>query len=144
MSMSRRGAAAAVAVLAVGVAGCGSNKSYKNEPRPPAFITLTASISKDSVSVSPRHFGAGPVSLIITNQTDRAQQVTFASASGAGFSQATAKPINPSDTATLRADVPEGAAVVKVNAQGGADTIRPARLRVGPERPSAQNDLLLP
>jgi hypothetical protein len=122
------------------VAGCGSGDRYANEPRPPAPIVITASIGKDKVSVSPKRFGAGPVSLVITNQTSAAQKVTFESAGGqGGFTQATG-PINPSDTATLKADVPQGAAVVKV----GGPTIQPARINVGPERPSAQNELLQP
>ena len=49
-------------------------------------------------------------------------------------------PISPRDTATLKADVTPGRYTVHVG--GGA--IRAARLRVGPERASAQNDLLQP
>jgi hypothetical protein len=123
-------------VLALGVAGCGDNDRYANDPRPPAPIVITASISQDKVSVSPDRFGAGPISLVITNQTEAAQQVTFES--GGGRQQT--GPINPSDTATLKADVPQGDAVVKV---GGAG-ISPARIAVGPERKSAQNELLQP
>jgi len=69
-------------VFAVAVAGCGSNNDYKNQPRPPSPIVLTASISKDKVSVSPANFGAGPVSLIITNLTGAPQEVTFESDAG--------------------------------------------------------------
>ena len=138
----RTGIAALAAVVAVAFAGCGSDdEDYKNDPRPPAPIVLTASISKDKVSVSPKEFGAGPVSLIITNQTGAPQTVTFESAAGGkgAFSQQTS-PINPSDTATVKADVPEGAVVVKVG--GGA--IKAANLTVGPERASSQDQLLLP
>jgi hypothetical protein len=135
MRLPRTGVALA-GVLALGVAGCGDSNRYANDPRPPAPIVITASISKDKVSVSPDRFGAGPVSLVITNQTEAAQQVTFQSRGG---KQQTG-PINPSDTATLKADVPEGDAVVKV---GGAG-ISPARIAVGPQRKSAQNELLQP
>lgn len=133
--------AATAAAVAVGIAGCGSDDDYKNEPRPPAPIVLTASVSKDRVSVSPASFGAGPVSLIITNQTGAPVEVTFESRGTAkgGFSQKTG-PINPADTATVKADVPEGGAVVKV----ASGTVEPATLRVGPERESSQNQLLLP
>jgi hypothetical protein len=121
-------------------AGCGSSGDYKNEPRPPAPILVTAYIDDNGVSVSPSTFGAGPVSLVITNQSAAAQQVTFESAgSTAGFTQQTG-PINPRDTATLKANIPEGDAVVKVD--GG--TIKPAKITVGATRPSAQNDLLQP
>jgi len=142
MRLPRRGfpSATLAAAVALAIAGCGNNDHYANNPRPPAPIVVTAAISKDKVSVSPRRFGAGPVNLVITNQTEAAQQVTFQSAAGqGGFTQQTG-PINPSDTATLKADVPEGDAVVRV---GGAG-ISPARIAVGPERKSAQNELLQP
>jgi hypothetical protein len=137
----KTGVMALAAAAAVAFAGCGSDDDYENKPRPPAPIVLTASISKDKVSVSPARFGAGPVSLIITNQTGRPQEVTFASdEGGAGaFSQKTG-PINPGDTATVKADVPQGGAVVKV----ATGTIDEAALRVGPKRKSSQDELLLP
>jgi hypothetical protein len=88
-------------------------------------------------------FGAGPVRLIVVNQTGAAQQVTLESAlapgEGPGIRQQTA-PINPQDTATLAADVDPGRYTVSVR----GDAIRRATLRVGAERASAQNDLLAP
>lgn len=137
----KRGVAALAAVLTVAVAGCGSNDDYENKPRPPAPIVLTASISKDRVSVSPAKFGAGPVSLIITNQTGAPQEVTFASdEGGAGSFEQKTGPINPGDTATVKADVPQGGATVKVS----SGAIDEAALRVGPQRKSSQDELLLP
>lgn len=130
-------AAAAVALLA---AGCGSTTGYSNVPRPPALIVITASINKDQVAVSPKRFGAGPVNLVITNQTDAAQQITFETAGRqAGFTQQTG-PINPKDTATLEADLRPGRVTVKVQGDG----VAPAHLTVGRERQSAQDDLLQP
>jgi hypothetical protein len=128
---------------AVAIAGCGTSSDYKNDPRPPSPIVLTASIDNQRVSVSPRAFGAGPISLIVTNQTSTAQSVTLESAdkagSGPGLRQETA-PISPRDTATLKADVKPGRYTVHVR----GDAIIAARLRVGPQRASAQNDLLQP
>ncbi len=142
----RRTAALAPLAVAAGMAlgGCGSSSAdYKNEPRPPSPIVLTAYVDDQRVSVSPTIMGAGPISLIVTNQTSTAQRVTLESAgpagSGPGLKQVTA-PISPRDTATLKADVKPGRYTVHV----GGDAIRAARLRVGPERPSAQNDLLQP
>jgi hypothetical protein len=141
----RRTVAATLLVIAalVGVVGCGSSSDYKNDPRPPSPVVLTGSIDDQRVSVSPQRFGAGPISLIVTNQTDAAQSVTLESAdkagSGPGLRQVTA-PISPQDTATLKADVKPGRYTVHVRGDG----IAPARLRVGPERASAQNDLLQP
>jgi hypothetical protein len=144
MEMRRTAALTPLAVAAVvAVVGCGASSDYKNDPRPPSPIVLTASIDNQRVSVSPRSFGAGPISLIVTNQTDTAQRVTLESAdkagSGPGLKQETA-PISPRDTATLKADVKPGRYTVHV----GGDGIRAARLQVGPERASAQNDLLQP
>jgi len=144
MQMRRTAAWTPLAVAAVVVlAGCGGSSDYKNDPRPPAPIVLTASIDDQRVSVSPRSFGAGPISLVVTNQTSTAQRVTLESAdkagSGPGLKQETA-PISPRDTATLKADVKPGRYTVHV----GGDGISAARLQVGAQRASAQNDLLQP
>lgn len=138
----RIGSAALAALLAAAaVAGCGDDEDYKNEPRPPRTIVLTASISEDEVNVSPARFGAGPVNLIITNLTRSAQRVTFRSnAGGAGAFEQTTGPINPGDAATVEADVPEGSATVRVGASG----IKAATVEVGPKRKSSQDELLLP
>lgn len=129
-----------LAVAAATVAGCGGGSDYKNEPRPPAPIVVTASISKDAVSVSPRRFGAGPITLIVTNQTGASQQLTVEINSGqAGFKGQTG-PINPRDTGELKADLAQGTYSVHVD----GNSIRAAQLTVGRERASAQNDLLQP
>lgn len=134
-------ASLAAATAMVAAAGCGEDQSYSNEPRPPSPIILTAAINPAKVSVSPTRFGAGPVSLVITNQTSAAQEITFETAgSAAGFMQQTG-PINPGDTATLKAEI-EKPGKVTVKVQG--DGIQPAELDVGPRRPSAQDELLQP
>lgn len=126
-------------VVAFAAGGCGSSGDYENKLRPPSPIVVTAFISDSGVSVSPDKFGAGPVNLVITNQSDAAQQVTFQSASGSGFRQQ-AGPIQPMDTATLRANIPEGRAVVKVD----TSSIKSASITVSGERETAQNQLLQP
>jgi hypothetical protein len=129
-----------IAFATASAVGCGSDTSYKNEPRPPAPIVVTASINKNAVAVSPKRFGAGPITLIITNQTGASQQLTVEINNGqAGFKGRTG-PINPRDTGQLKADLARG--IYSVHVDGNA--IRPARLTVGRERPSAQNDLLQP
>ena len=143
--MRRTAALAPLAVAGVlALGGCGSSSAdYKNDPRPPGPIVVTGYIDDQRVSVSPRSLGAGPISLIVTNQTGTAQRVTLESAApagtGPGLKQVTA-PISPQDTATLKADVK--AERYTVHVAGG--TIRAARLQVGRERASAQNDLLQP
>lgn len=139
---SRRAAAIAIAgALALALAACGTTAERRNDPRPPTRIVLTGSISTDRVSISPRRFGAGPVSLIVANLTDTSQQVTLETAGRdrPGIRQETA-PINPRDTAELRADLGSGRYTVHVTGSG----IAAATLRVGKRRPSAQNDLLQP
>jgi hypothetical protein len=125
------------------VAGCGSENDYANNPRPPSPITVTASINDGRVEVSPQRFGAGPVTLVVTNQTSRATDLvleTDNTGSGkAGIRQQTG-PINPQGTASLKADLSRGRYTVKVR----TGQIRPARLVVGKERKSAQNELLQP
>jgi hypothetical protein len=145
MKMRRTAALAPLAVVTVlALGGCGSSSAdYKNDPRPPGPIVITGYIDDQRVSVSPRSLGAGPISLIVTNQTGAAQRVTLESAdaagAGPGLKQVTA-PISPRDTATLKADVKPGSYTVRV----AGDAIRAARLKVGRERASAQNDLLQP
>jgi hypothetical protein len=134
---------AALAFGALIVAGCGSGKDYANSPRPAAPIVITSSITPQRVLISPSSFGAGPISLVIANETGTSHRVTLETdqigGSSAGIRQETA-PINPRDTATLKVDVPQGTYVLRVD--GG--TIRSARIEVGPPRPSAQDKLLQP
>jgi hypothetical protein len=130
-----------LALASVMVAGCGSSSNYRNQDRPPSPIVITASINKNAVSVSPKRFGAGPITLIVTNQTSASQRVTVEINNGqAGFKGQTG-PINPQDTAELKADL-NTQGTYSVHTDGGS--IRPARLTVGAKRPSAQNDLLQP
>ena len=126
-------AAITVAAAMLLAASCGGDENYPNSPRPSSAIVLSASITSEAVSVFPTRFGAGPVSLVITNQTAAAQQIGFKAEGRAdGFDQQTG-PINPGDTATLRAVVPRGKVTVKVLGDG----IEPAELRVGAKRGGA-------
>jgi hypothetical protein len=125
------------------VAGCGGADDFPNEPRPPAAIVVSAAISDRRVSVSPEGFGAGTVNLIVTNETGASQQITLRSRRLAGAGRALVQstgPINPSDTATLKADLAQGTYTLSASAR----TIDPARIDVGSRRASAQNRLLQP
>lgn len=137
-------AVALAAVATTAVAGCGDNSSYKNSERPPAGLVVSASIDNRRVMVSPRHFGGGPITLVITNQSSQKQQVTLESDGGPGSGPGTRPvqtgPINPRETASVKADVTEGSYALKVDGDG----VAPARLVVGRQRPSSQNDLLQP
>ena len=134
---------AAVALGAAFVAGCGEEDDYKNEPRPPAPIVVSAAITDDRVSVSPKTFGAGPITLIVTNQTQSDQELVLETeeigGSAPGIEQETG-PINPGDTASLKANLRKGTYRVAVNGRGIAE----AALDVGEARESSQNQLLQP
>jgi hypothetical protein len=135
-----------IAAALVTVAGCGGGGDYANNPRPPAPITVTASISDKAVSVSPSRFGAGPITLVVTNQTARSRELVLrteqvAGSGKPGLAAQDTGPINPQGTASLKADLRQGNYTIRVKA---GKTIRPARLVVGHKRPSAQNQLLQP
>jgi hypothetical protein len=138
-------AALAIAAGATTVlAGCGAqDEDYANEPRPPAPIVVSAAITSDGVAVSPRSFGAGPVTLIVSNQTGDEQRITLETdefgGTEPGMEQRTG-PITPGDTASLKADLRRGRYRVAVPGSG----IDGTSLRVSDPRPSAQDQLLLP
>jgi hypothetical protein len=140
---SRRALAPAVLLVGALVAGCGGGSNYKNDLRPPPPLNITASVSTGGIAVSPVAFGAGPIVLIVTNQTGASQEVTFESdelgATKPGVTQTT-EPINPRGTGQLKVNVTEGRYRVRA---ANAD-ISPAQITVGPSRQSAQNDLLQP
>ena len=142
MALRRAPAIAAVSgALVLAATACGTTEERPNQPRPPAPIVINASIDTDRVSVSPSRFGAGPIELIVANLTHTSQQITLETAGRdrPGIRQQTA-PINPRDTATLKADVRGGRYLVHV----AGDGIGAATLRVSGRRRSAQNDLLQP
>ena len=130
-------------LAAAAAAGCGSEDDYANDPRPPAPINITAAISDQKISVSPKAFGAGPIVLIVSNQSGAAQTVTFetddTAGGGPGIKQTTS-PINPRGTATLNVDVTQGTYELSVQDTG----VRSATVEVGSKRESAQNELLQP
>ena len=144
MGTIHRFIAAAAAVAAVVASGCGGEEGdYANTPRPPTPITVGATILSDSLSVSPKSIGGGPVTLLVSNQTEKTQEITLETdeigGDAPGIEQNTG-PINPGDTAQIKADLRRGTYKVSVGDSGiGAVT-----LRVGPQRESAQDELLQP
>jgi hypothetical protein len=123
---------------ALAAASCGEDEEHANRERPASTIDVTAAILDDGVHVSPRKVGAGPIRLLVSNQTGDAQELTFATGGGDAGVTRTTPPIAASGTATLQVDVTEGSYEVS------AGDLRAATVQVGAARPSAQNELLLP
>lgn len=124
--------------LALGLTACGGAAKYANAPAPAGSIPIGAAITDAGVNVSPTHFGAGLVKLVVTNLTGSSQQLVVQSTGGA-FRQETA-PINPKDTAQLKADLGPGSYTVAVK-----DTrVKAARLAVGRSRAPVAGRLLGP
>jgi len=129
-------------VLALAGCGGGGEDDYENRPRPATPINVTAAITDERVSVSPETFGAGPIVLIVSNQSGSEQALTFETdeigGENPGVSKAT-DTIAAGGTASLQVDVREGTYSVSVG-QG----VEPAAVEVSGERASAQDSLLQP
>lgn len=143
-------APAVLAAAAVAISGCGNGAGYANTPRPPSPIVLGTSINDQRVSISPTHLGGGPVVLVVTNQSSGARSLRVQTAAIGGscpgpdgtrgpINQSTS-PISPQGTAQLSVTLCEGDYVVSVD----NSAIQAANVVVGPERPSAQNQVLQP
>lgn len=137
----RRAATVASGTLCVVLlASCGS-EDFKNDPRPPRSETLTGVIRKDKVTIQPNRFGAGPIELTISNQTDEAHTVTL---EGVRLRERVG-PINPLDTATIQASPQPGSYEVRAgSAEALPEEIQPATLDVGDKRGDSNDQLLLP
>jgi hypothetical protein len=133
-------ATACALVGLIGLAACGDDDDHANRARPASSINVTAAIIDGRIHVSPERFGAGPIRLIVTNQTDRTQAVTLETAGDSPGITRSSGPIDPSSTATLEADVPQGDYAVSTDDAA----IPPASVTVGAPRPSAQDELLQP
>ena len=104
-------------------------------------VQLSGVITETEVSVQPRSIGAGPVILIVDNQTDQAHTVTLDGPSGTEE----VGPINPRDAGRIQHDLAQGSYEVRAGSDEATDKeIEPAKLAVGPPRPSSSNDVLLP
>jgi hypothetical protein len=119
------------------LAGCGSSHRA-NTDRPPPAVNVTAAIHPGSVELSPKRIGGGPMVLFVANLSRRPQRLTLETGTRGPGIRRTTKLIAVQGTAQLSVDVTRGVYVVSVRHWPAA------RLRVGPQRPSSQNDLLQP
>ena len=141
MRTCRAGGCALALAGTLAASGCGGGGDRVNRDRPAPTISVTAAIADGRIHVSPRRFGAGPIRLIVSNQTRVAQAVTFETggSDAPGITQTT-PPIAPAGTTTIEVEVRKGVYALKT-----ADrAIRPASGLVGKRRASAQDALLQP
>ena len=126
------------------VAGCGTKERTANELRPPVPIQLNASLMPKKISLSPSQIGGGPITLVVSNLTATEQRITFGANSPSGTSElridSQSATIAPNNTASMKAELSDGTYSLSVE----GESIPTAVLNVSGERPSAQNDLMLP
>jgi hypothetical protein len=125
-----------VSVLALAgvLAGCGA-KDFANDPRPPTPIEVSARVDSQRVQIAPDRFGAGLVNMTIANLSESAVTVDVS-----GPTQASTTQIQPGTPDYLRMSMKEGTYQVTASKHN----IKPATIKVGPERPSSQNKVLEP
>ena len=121
-------------LLGVGLAGCGSS-DFANTPRPPTPIEVSAKVDSKRVQVAPTSFGAGLVNIMVANLSG--SPITF---NVSGPTEAATTEIQPGAPDYLRMDMKEGTYQVAAS----KSKIKPATIKVGPERASSQNTLLEP
>ena len=144
LKATRKPILAVLALAALALVVCGTKERTANELRPPLPIQLDASLMPKKISLSPNQIGGGPITLIVSNLTGSDQRVTFGANSPSGSSDlridSQSATIAPNNTATMKADLTDGTYSLSVE----DDAIPASLLSVSGERPSAQNDLMLP
>ena len=58
-----------LAAAAVCAGACGGGDDARSENRPPVPINVSVQVGADKITASPAKFGAGPITLLITNQS---------------------------------------------------------------------------
>lgn len=101
---------------------------------------MTAYIDEARISLSPASVGAGPVTLVATNQASDTETLTVRAA---GRTQALAStgPINPQATAQVIVNLGSPGEYTVAARQPRSSSVHAAGLEIGPPRPSATGDL---
>lgn len=105
-------------------------------------MELTGVIQEDKLTVSPsRDIGAGPFTILISNQTDAEHTVTLEG----GSIQERVGPVGPDDTVEIKRTLAPGSYEVRAgSARAVRREIQPATLDIGEERENSNSELLLP
>jgi hypothetical protein len=123
-------------------AGCGGGKDFADKARPAAYIQLTGVITDKGVTVSPNKVGAGPVEIVVSNQTQASHTLTL---DGGDIAPVRTGPINPLDTGRIKRTLAPGSYVVRAGSEKAVTReIPPARLLIGKPRPDSNNQVELP
>lgn len=117
------------------LSGCATNKSYPNNPKPPATKTISVIVGESEIAASPNPFGAGPTRFVITNQTGAKQIVSI---NTDRFERKV--PVDVDQTANFKVDTEPGF----LSIDGSNTAANALEINVGPKRPSAQQDLNQP
>lgn len=126
-----------VACGAVLFAGCGRD-DFENEPRPPVPAEITVELGPDGVVISPEEFGAGLVNFTIANLTQDAASLEISPIGAEPI--VASEDVPPRGNTIVKVEMPEG----EYEAQIPGSDAEPFEFTVGPERESAQDELLLP
>ncbi len=128
----------ATLAVALAIAACGDD-DFENDPRPAAPIELTAVITDGEVKVSPSAagaVGAGVATFTISNQSSEPGALILE-----GPTDEASDEILPGNVGSMKINLTEGDYVVSA---GEDSKVREGSLEVGPDRPSSQNEVLLP
>jgi hypothetical protein len=135
--MRRRGrvpVALAAGLAAVTVTACGGD-DYENEPRPSVPAEVGIQITGDGLTVSPAELGAGIANFTIVNLGDIPTGVAID-----GPTVGESEEVAPGTSTALKMEMETG----DYEASPVDGSAAPFEFKVGAERESANNDLLLP
>ncbi len=133
--MSRFGAICFALVALVAVGGCSTEETYNNDPKPPAVFTISTLITETAIAVSPREFGAGPTRFVTGNKSDVTQIVNFE-----GERVSREVELGPGESITFKVTTFPGPFTIEAD----NTTAELVEMTIGPERPTAQNDINQP
>jgi hypothetical protein len=129
--------ASAACLAALSLAACGRD-DYENEPRPPTPAEISIQVTDDDLTVSPKEFGAGIANITIVNLGDIATKIAIH-----GPSPGESALVGPGNSGVLKLEMEPGNYEATAADLDLAD-VAPFEFVVGPERESANNELLLP
>jgi hypothetical protein len=130
----RRITLAALALVALGLAACGSG-DFANDPRPPAQIKVGVKVDAERGAISPNNFGAGVVSFAVNNSSKSPIRLEIS-----GPIHSSSNVIGPGEPGSMQVELPKG----DYHASVGPGGAKPGTFTVGAERPSSRDRLLLP